>query len=55
MNVMMCEHSTVDSQIFGCGKVYYSNFIIINNFVQALILNCWFENVFSTYFGTEIS
>jgi hypothetical protein len=51
----MLEHCTFSSQIFGCGKVYYSNSIIIINFVQILIPNCWFENVFSTYFGIEIS
>jgi hypothetical protein len=29
MNVMMWEHCTFDSKIFGCGKVYYSNSPII--------------------------
>jgi hypothetical protein len=55
MNVTMWEHSTFDSKILGCGKVYYSNSIIITNFMQTLIPNCWFENVFPTYFGIEIS
>jgi hypothetical protein len=34
MNVMMWEHHTFDSKIFRCGKVYYSNSIIIINFVS---------------------
>jgi hypothetical protein len=36
---------------------YYSQFyhyIIIINFMQILIPNCWFENVLPAYFGTEI-
>jgi hypothetical protein len=33
MNVMMWEHRTFDSEIFGCGKVDYSNSIVITNFV----------------------
>jgi hypothetical protein len=37
MNVTMWEHSTFDSHIFGCSKIYYSNYIIIINFVQTLI------------------
>jgi hypothetical protein len=45
----MWEPCTFDS------KVHYSNSIIIINFVQTLIPNCWFENVFQTYFATEIS
>jgi hypothetical protein len=53
MKVTTWEHRTFDSQIFGCGKMYY--YIIITNFVQTLILNCWFKNVFPTYFVTEIS
>jgi hypothetical protein len=55
MDVTIWEHSTFDSQIFGCGKVYYSNSIIITNVVQILIPSCWFENVFHTYFGIENS
>jgi hypothetical protein len=31
-----------------------TNSIIITNFVQTLIPNCWFEIVFPTYFGIEI-
>jgi hypothetical protein len=49
----MLEHCTFDTQIFGCGKVYYSNSIIITNFVQTLIPNCWFENVFPTYLAQK--
>jgi hypothetical protein len=54
MNIMVWEHHTFDNKIFGCGKVYYSN-SIITNLMQTLIPNCWFENVFPTYFGIEIS
>jgi hypothetical protein len=55
MNVAMWEHCTFDNKIFICGKVYYSNSIIITTFVSTLIPNCWFENVFPSYFGIEIS
>jgi hypothetical protein len=55
MIVTMWERRTFDNKIIACGKVYYSNFIIITNFVQTLIHNFWFENVFPTYFGIEIS
>jgi hypothetical protein len=55
MNVTMWEHCTFDSQIFGSGKVYYSNTIIIIDFVQTLIPHCWFENVFPTYFAIKMS
>jgi hypothetical protein len=51
----MWGHFIFDSQIFGCGKIYYSNSIIITNFVQILTPNCLFENVIPTYFGIEIS
>jgi hypothetical protein len=54
MNVTVWEH-TFDNKTFGCGKVYYSNSIIITNFVQTLIPSCWFENRFPTDFGIEIS
>jgi hypothetical protein len=54
MNVTMWELFTFGSQIFGCGKVYYSNCITIANLVQTLIPNFWFENVFHTYIGIEI-
>jgi hypothetical protein len=40
---MMWEHRTVDNQIFGRGKVYYSNSIIITTFMQTLIPSCSFE------------
>jgi hypothetical protein len=55
MNVTVQEHCTFDSQVFGFGKVYCANSIIITNFLQTLIPNCWFEKVFSKYFGIEIS
>jgi hypothetical protein len=34
MNVTMWEHCTFDIKIFGCGKGYYSNSIIITKLVQ---------------------
>jgi hypothetical protein len=43
MNVIVWERCTSDSQIFVYGKVYYSNSIIITNFVQTLIPSCWFH------------
>jgi hypothetical protein len=55
MNVMMWEHRTFDSKIFGCVKVDYSDFILVTNFVLNLIPYSSFENLFPTYFGTEIS
>jgi hypothetical protein len=33
MNVAMREHCPFDSEIFRCAKIYYSNYIIITNFV----------------------
>jgi hypothetical protein len=51
----MREHRIFDNKIFGCGKTYYSNSIIITTFMQTLIPNCWFENVFPTYCGIKIS
>jgi hypothetical protein len=38
-----------------CGKVYYSNSIIITNFVWTLIPDCRFEDIFPTYFCIEIT
>jgi hypothetical protein len=55
INVTVWEDRTFDNKIFGCGKVYYSNSSIIINLVQTLIPNCWFENVFPTDFGIEIT
>jgi hypothetical protein len=52
MNVMMRRHDTFDNKIFGCGKVYYSDSIIITNFMQTLIPNR-FENAFPTYFALK--
>jgi hypothetical protein len=45
MNITMWEYCTFNSKISGCVKFYYSNYIIIINFVQTLIPSCWFENV----------
>jgi hypothetical protein len=55
MDVAMGEHRTFDSEAFRCDKGYSPNSIIITNFVQTFIPNCQFKNVFSAYFGTEIS
>jgi hypothetical protein len=33
MNVVMWEHCSFDNEIFRCGKIYYSNSIIITDFV----------------------
>jgi hypothetical protein len=51
----MWEHCTYDNQIFGYDEVCCSNSIIITNFMQPLISNCWVENVFPTYVAIEIS
>jgi hypothetical protein len=51
---MMWKHRTFDSQILGCGKVFYSNSIISIIFMLTPISNCWSENVLPTYFGIEI-
>jgi hypothetical protein len=37
------------------GKVYYSNSIIITNFVWTLIPNCRFQNIFPAYFLIKIT
>jgi hypothetical protein len=39
--------------MFGDGKVCYSNSIIVLNFVQILIPNCWLENMFLANFETN--
>jgi hypothetical protein len=49
----MGDHCAFNSEIFTCGKIYYS--IIITNFIETFIPNCWFKNVFPSYFGIEIS
>jgi hypothetical protein len=53
MNAAMWERRTFDNEIFGRGKVFYSNSTVITNLVQTLIPNCWFKNVFPTYSGIE--
>jgi hypothetical protein len=55
MNVTMREYRTFDNKSFEYGKIYYSNSIIIINFVQTLIQNILFKNMSPTYFGIEIS
>jgi hypothetical protein len=49
MNFAMWEHRSFDCEIFRCGKVYYSNSIIITDFVLTFIPSCQFKNVFSAY------
>jgi hypothetical protein len=51
----MWEYFSFDNQIFGRGKLYYSNSIIVTNFASILIPSCWFENDFPAYFGIEIT
>jgi hypothetical protein len=55
MKLRMWDHRTFGNEIFGRGKLYYYNSIIINNLVQNFIPECWFEKVFPTDFGIEIS
>jgi hypothetical protein len=52
MHVMMWG-PIFDGEIFGCGKVYYSNSIIITNLVQTLIPN-WSQTVFPIFCGIKI-
>jgi hypothetical protein len=42
MNVMMWEHCSLDNYIFGCGKVYHANAIIITAFMYTPVHNCQF-------------
>jgi hypothetical protein len=53
MNITMWEYRTFESKIFVSGKFYYSDCIVITNFIQTLIPNRWLEDVFPTYFGIE--
>jgi hypothetical protein len=55
MNGTMWKLHTFAREIFGCGKIYCSEIINIISFVQTLVPNYQFENVFPTYFGIEIS
>ena len=40
MTDSMTEQCTFDNQIFGCGKVYYSNTIITTILMKTLLPNC---------------
>jgi hypothetical protein len=42
MNVVMRECCTFHSYVFGCGKVFYSNSIVITDFVWTLVPGCQF-------------
>jgi hypothetical protein len=55
MNVAMWKHCASDSDVFRCGNIYYSNANVITIFVSTFVPNCRFKNVFSAYFGIEIS
>jgi hypothetical protein len=56
MGIEFCDVETSYFwQHFECGEVHCSNSIIITNFMYILILSCWYENGFPTYFGLEIS
>jgi hypothetical protein len=51
-NVMMWVHRTFDNKIFECGKMYYSNSIIINNFMKTIIpklIGCCFAKNFQIF------
>jgi hypothetical protein len=60
MNVTVWEHRTSDNKIFGCGKVYYSSFIIITKkgivclkFIKYLIIKMEAQCI-SYDFGGEL-
>jgi hypothetical protein len=55
MNVAMWEHCSFDCEIFRCGKILYTNSIIITDFVLTFIPNFRSKNAFPAYFGIEIS
>jgi hypothetical protein len=55
INIAMWEHFNFDSDIFGCGKVDYSNSIIIANLEDTPIPNRWFKIIFPTYVRIKIS
>jgi len=55
MNGLVPEPYALKSQIFLCGKVYYSNTIIITVLMQTLIPNCQFKNTLSLQICTKIS
>jgi hypothetical protein len=40
-------------RFFDVAKIYYSNSIIITNFVQTLIPSRWFEIIFPTYLALK--
>jgi len=55
MNVPVRELRALNNQIFRCGKVYYSNPIIVTNPMETLLSNYWLENFLSTYVCIKIS
>jgi len=44
MNVPVREHRALNNQIFRCGKVYYSNSIIVTILMEALLSNYFGED-----------
>jgi len=55
MNAEMWEHFARNNLLFSCGKIYYSNSIIITNFIQDLIPYRGYDCIFSAYICAEIS
>jgi hypothetical protein len=48
MNMLMYERCVPGKWIFLMCKDYYSNIIFTTIFMQALVLNCRLENIFSS-------
>jgi hypothetical protein len=55
VHVGMWEHHILDREIVGCGRVCYSNTIIITDFCKLSFPICQSKDVFTAYFGLEIS
>jgi hypothetical protein len=55
MNISVQEHRAINNEIFWCGKVYYSNTIIITILMYTFIPNCRIENILSPQFCIKIS
>jgi len=55
MNGLVQEPYALKNQIFWCGKVYYSDTIIITVLMQTLIPNCQFKNTLSLQICIKIS
>jgi hypothetical protein len=55
MNFAMREHCTLGNQVFRLSKVYYSNSIVITNFMQTLISDTRFEDIFPAFFRIDFT